>query len=1040
MQLFSKAIQNQFKQLDLFHQQTSLFDPQPGQEKEFAEGDRRKLQMAKNGKLRWMNADADSMAADLNKKFTDYVGALDETEFCLTARQYRAYKGLEFSGGTTKIQSPADAAYLFKQLREEAIEHAFAVHVNKDGDAVVQHLGTGKFDESVVDRQALISMAKDFESKEIYFVHNHPSGNLQPSRDDAYVLGLMQSEFSGTDTTLKGIIVDTLENKFTEFNPQQGFTTDLIAEAPEQERSYPVLAFSKQYFYADISINKKILHPDDVAGYIQASRFSSGEVYQLLTLNIANKVIGRFNLTKMKYSYDQASLDEIAWLTLHSGGSGCILMSGEERLPGEALRDKLKHYSVNLLDYIRISPEKRKFTSMEANGFSYDIPAGNDSPTGQDYSNAAEPATSYNTTRKGYAKFDANTASPEELRKIPVEDLTFSDKKKLYPRLIEAYKKAKEELSALWKNQGKGGEWFIPEAATFLPAKFFHYPVSKAENKELYDKIQAAKGRYEALKSVYDKIYDNLLVEIDDKGKISVNCDNEFDCGSYEKGVAFLQKLEPSLYEAFMKDKSRPSTGLFGKSVVIFGKSLKPTMPSVSKAPATQPGQEKPGHKYVKRERDQKHPGKYIYYYKMPNGQIEASNDANGPDKSPAAPDNAVPGNTAHDTQAENFTQDQGDGQQQTQNNDQQQGAAQDPAAAAEAKKNADDPDYVDYARIKKVYGLRQPEIQVIENLATDYMRKAKFQKGRFLEDVDAICEEGGIKGVLPSIRFGEFAVKGKGSIFDKALRNIAKGRPEKNYEFSDILRTTIVINSPKQAKKLRSLLEKKGYEFLEDENLYDSTTPGYKHIAWKVRRGKDDPLVKEILLMRPNMLEAKFGLGHGLYDVEKHIIKLMPKIERHKDLAGFLTGVKEILGSHMSQFYEDAYYRDLEEEGGAALDDHAGSTVKEPSSRSSYSTETDPSETNATSNSSSLPSAAKDLSSSTMTSLMGFLNDMWQPISANLSTSSGVSPRRSAKAAKIDSIFSFIVEPLGKLHKKYSQNIINKSTRFKRFFSTKVK
>ncbi len=468
----------------------------------------------------------------------------------------------------------------------------------------------------------------------------------------------------------------------------------------------------------------------------------------------------------------------------------------------------------------------------------------------------------------------------------------------------------------------------------------------------------------------------------------------------------------------------------------LFSKSIGAKKPAVNTGSVKQGAeQERQEHKYIKREKDSKNPGKWIYYYKMPNGEIQASNDANPPAEAGAVTENAVKNGKMSGTEPLN-EQTRTDSQnvpeqaapQQAQPEIQQ--AQLSPEEQAELQKKADDPDHVDWKRIRKVYGLDTAQITNIENLSNNYKRKAEFEKSGFLRDVDDVFEEAGIKGTCPSISFGQFAVKGKNSIVDKCLRNIAKGRPDKNNEFSDILRTTIVINNVEQAKKLKSLLEKKGYEFLEDENLYSKQGAGYKHIAWKVKSGGSD-LVKEILLTRPNMLAAKFGLGHGLYDVDKNIMKLMPTLERQKGLAASVGKMRNILAKYMDGFYEAAYYKDLAEEKGNG-EDYQPFAVNEPSSRDSYSAATEPRVTKDTTSSATALGSLEVASSLAITSLIGSLNEIWEPISANFSTVSGVNDKRSAKAAKVDSIFSFIVEPLGKLHKKYAGNIINKSIRFK--------
>src|SRR5690606_29432 len=81
------------------------------------------------------------------------------------------------------------------------------------------------------------------------------------------------------------------------------------------------------------------------------------------------------------------------------------------------------------------------------------------------------------------------------------------------------------------------------------------------------------------------------------------------------------------------------------------------------------------------------------------------------------------------------------------------------------------------------------------EQLAQQYIDSAQAQKESYLQDLDWASKENGLEPM--SYKYSAMAVKSKGSILNKFERNEAKGQPEKNSQLTDLLRGTIIINSP---------------------------------------------------------------------------------------------------------------------------------------------------------------------------------------------------------------------------------------------------
>jgi len=85
-----------------------------------------------------------------------------------------------------KINSPSDAARLFKPLRLAAEEHFMALHLNVKNEVIgVHEVAHGTLTESLVHPREVFKAALLANSYAILVCHNHPSGSvITPSTED----------------------------------------------------------------------------------------------------------------------------------------------------------------------------------------------------------------------------------------------------------------------------------------------------------------------------------------------------------------------------------------------------------------------------------------------------------------------------------------------------------------------------------------------------------------------------------------------------------------------------------------------------------------------------------------------------------------------------------------------------------------------------------------------------------------------------------------------------------------------------------------
>jgi len=85
-----------------------------------------------------------------------------------------------------KITSPEDVAHIFiPMLKDELSEHFYIVCLNAANKIIrIDLISTGSLDSSIVHPREVFKVAIENSAKSIILVHNHPSGNCEPSTED----------------------------------------------------------------------------------------------------------------------------------------------------------------------------------------------------------------------------------------------------------------------------------------------------------------------------------------------------------------------------------------------------------------------------------------------------------------------------------------------------------------------------------------------------------------------------------------------------------------------------------------------------------------------------------------------------------------------------------------------------------------------------------------------------------------------------------------------------------------------------------------
>ena len=287
-------------------------------------------------------------------KSTGGLRKLKEGEFANVERQFAVDKNFVFDG-KAKIESVDDVAYIFRQLESYCVEHAFAMLV-KDGKPTIIHLGMGTFNSTQVNTGALRAAVYEFGADSVYFIHNHPSGNLQPSQQDRALLKKLQEMFDGMETPVGAVIIDTTSGKYGVFGGAFANSIEMPKKA-EGTTQLPVQAFSRQVFKGEQKLDKQIKSSEDAAAAISTLRLGNRSKLGFMLLNRANQVVGNIYSDFDSYEKSTDVANEVVKYALHYGAErvityGNIVLGGISGVKSEV--ERISGGSVKLLDGINV--------------------------------------------------------------------------------------------------------------------------------------------------------------------------------------------------------------------------------------------------------------------------------------------------------------------------------------------------------------------------------------------------------------------------------------------------------------------------------------------------------------------------------------------------------------------------------------------------------------------------------------------------------------------------------------------------------------
>jgi len=280
--------------------------------------------------------------------------------------RYKKEGSLTFAGN--KIRGPEDIAFAFRSLKNQAVEHLYAVGT-KNGELVsIELVSIGSINQTTASPFEIVGLLRQKGADSFYIVHNHPSGNPEPSKEDHSLftelnlgLGRVGLNFMG------GVVIDDTQYSWIPYD-DIGKHTLHTYPGMEGKKTVEVDALKK---YAEWSGPKerpiKIKKPEDVYDIVKGSQASKDSMTVVL-MNNTNSVMGIATMPKNS----NTNLRSIVDLATRWRSNGIIIAMPMD-LKGETgfrsgLFYGLRGVGIRLFDVIHVGEQENHFWSWKEDG------------------------------------------------------------------------------------------------------------------------------------------------------------------------------------------------------------------------------------------------------------------------------------------------------------------------------------------------------------------------------------------------------------------------------------------------------------------------------------------------------------------------------------------------------------------------------------------------------------------------------------------------------------------------------------------------
>lgn len=253
---------------------------------------------------------------------------LAEGEFCHAERVFEMKNNFSFTGGDY-IRDGKDVAYIFRQLGQKAVENSFCL-LQKGDKSYILHLGIGNAITTMVDTTAVLTAAKRLDAERVWFIHNHPSGQVYASQEDHRMWDKLHNALG--DVLQEGIIINTDSGKYGVFTTHYNEVMKMAGPGlADKEKNIPVLAFDRTVFHdrdADYK-TRSFTSASQVAEFVSTQRFGQRDCMSFLAMDSQLQVRGNFHMPDNKLEGWHEKISYIADVCMKTGATNVFVYAGK---------------------------------------------------------------------------------------------------------------------------------------------------------------------------------------------------------------------------------------------------------------------------------------------------------------------------------------------------------------------------------------------------------------------------------------------------------------------------------------------------------------------------------------------------------------------------------------------------------------------------------------------------------------------------------------------------------------------------------------
>lgn len=251
-----------------------------------------------------------------------------------------------------EIDSPADLAFAFKNLTNEAQENFYLGVIKNKRIVAVEHIGFGTIDQVAVYPFETLNLPDKTDADEFFLVHNHPSGEIVPSEEDKNLTRRLKESLIKNGVVFAGhVIID--DTKFGFIDPDGNITEHSHSEIKDT-KELPIL---KKYFEwkrskAEIKEGPTINGPTKAFELFKGIQTSKDEGIVYL-LDIQNRLLNAVILPKDKFT--SGVIQRLA--SAYRVSSIITLNSGMDYRQYNSFKNDLYRTDIRVLDDVEVKGE-----------------------------------------------------------------------------------------------------------------------------------------------------------------------------------------------------------------------------------------------------------------------------------------------------------------------------------------------------------------------------------------------------------------------------------------------------------------------------------------------------------------------------------------------------------------------------------------------------------------------------------------------------------------------------------------------------------